>query len=93
MEAAGCYKTVVPIYKTTWHHITEDSNLNVHCRVTSNLTQYCGKFCCKRRLPSGLVNIECVLSVASDKMFDLDLLVQVEHNRVSCMQSNARCHP
>jgi hypothetical protein len=28
MEAAGSTRTLVPFYQTTWHHISEDSNLN-----------------------------------------------------------------
>ena len=85
MEPTGCYKTV-PIY-TKLHGITTQKTviLMFIAGVTANRTQYCGKFCRKRRLPSGLVNVQCILSVASDKVFDLDLLVQIEHYRVSCV--------
>lgn len=38
MEAASFYRTLVPIYESTWHHITADSNLDVQYR--DNLESY-----------------------------------------------------
>jgi hypothetical protein len=31
MEASVSSETLVPIYKTTWPHILEDNNLQIHC--------------------------------------------------------------
>ena len=36
LEAAGTSKTVVPVYKTRWHHIPIDHNLNTHCHEDLN---------------------------------------------------------
>jgi len=31
MEAADCFKMLVPVYQTTWHYILEGHDLNIHC--------------------------------------------------------------
>jgi hypothetical protein len=76
-------------------HICNISRLrvNVRCGVTLNVMQYFSKCYCRCRLPSGVINIHCILAVASDKTIDHDLLVQAEPNRKYCIVVQCEISP
>jgi len=41
MEAAVSSEALVPVDQFTWHHITRDHDLEIHCQTPSDLNYFC----------------------------------------------------